>query len=67
MANKKESKFIKVVKGILITGGILLFAGLFSMGITYAIKPYTIDMQWQQTETTTELPVDDEQTNVDTE
>lgn len=63
MANKKSNKVVKFFKGILITGGCLLFAGLIAMGITYCVKPYTIDVQWQQTDTTTELPADDEQTN----
>lgn len=59
---KKSNKVVKFFKGILITGGCLLFAGLIAMGVTYAVKPYTIDVQWQQ-DATTELPADDEQTN----
>lgn len=68
MANKKKGKGFKAFVGALAIFGGLVIVGLGAAGVTYLVKPYNVDISWQQTETVDEgnQTVDDN-TNVDTE
>lgn len=51
MANKKKGKGFKAFVGALAIFGGLVIVGLGAAGVTYLVKPYNVDISWQQTET----------------
>ena len=51
MATKKKTNwFTKTMAAI----GILCIGAMIGLGITYLVKPYNVDVSWQNTETVQE-------------